>query len=55
LSAATQIGGPPETELIGPFHDILSGTNGLYTALPKYDYTTGLGSLDVARLATALQ
>ncbi|HEY4442473.1 MAG TPA: protease pro-enzyme activation domain-containing protein [Candidatus Elarobacter sp.] len=54
-SAATQIGGPPETELIGPFHDILSGTNGLYTALPKYDYTTGLGSLDVARLATALQ
>ncbi|MDB5041559.1 MAG: peptidase [Candidatus Eremiobacteraeota bacterium] len=54
-SAATQIAGPPETELIGPFHDILQGTNGLYTALPKYDYTTGLGSLDIARLYTALQ
>jgi subtilase family serine protease len=48
-------GGPPATELIGPFHDVLQGTNGLYTALPKYDYTTGLGSIDVARLKTALQ
>jgi subtilase family serine protease len=47
--------GPPATELIGPFHDVLSGTNGLYTALPKYDYTTGLGSLDVAGLRAALQ
>ena len=47
--------GPPATELIGPFHDVLQGTNGLYTALPKYDYTTGLGSLDVARLRAALQ
>ena len=53
-SSATQIAGPPETELIGPFHDVLTGTNGLYTALPKYDYTTGLGSLDIARLAAAL-
>ncbi|MEA2718741.1 MAG: pseudomonalisin, partial [Candidatus Eremiobacteraeota bacterium] len=34
-SAPTQIAGPPETELIGPFHDVLQGTNGLYTALPK--------------------
>jgi len=48
-------GGPPATELIGPFHDVLQGTNGLYTALPKYDYTTGLGSIDVARLKAALQ
>ena len=48
-------GGPPPTQLIGPFHDVLSGTNGLYTALPKYDYTTGLGSLDIARLAAALK
>ncbi|HEX3467633.1 MAG TPA: S53 family peptidase [Candidatus Elarobacter sp.] len=53
-SSPTQIAGPPETELIGPFHDVLQGTNGLYTALPKYDYTTGLGSIDVARLAAAL-
>ena len=49
-----QIAGPPETELIGPFHDVLQGTNGLYTALPKYDYTTGLGSIDVARMFAAL-
>ncbi len=54
-NAPTQVAGPPETELIGPFHDVLQGTNGLYTALPKYDYTTGLGSLDVARLAAALK
>ncbi len=54
-STPQQIAGPPETELIGPFHDILQGTNGLYTALPKYDYTTGLGSIDVARLQAALR
>jgi pseudomonalisin len=48
-------GGPPATELIGPFHDVLQGTNGLYTALPKYDYTTGMGSLDVGKLSAALQ
>jgi pseudomonalisin len=54
-SSPQQIAGPPETELIGPFHDVLQGTNGLYTALPKYDYTTGLGSIDVARLSAALQ
>jgi len=41
--------GPPPTEMIGGFHDILSGANGLYTALPRYDYTTGLGSFDVTR------
>jgi subtilase family serine protease len=54
-SSAQQLAGPPETELYGPFHDILMGTNGAYTALPKYDYTTGLGSFDIARLAAALQ
>jgi subtilase family serine protease len=36
-------------ELIGGFHDILTGTNGLYTALPRYDMTTGLGSFDVSK------
>jgi subtilase family serine protease len=41
--------GPPPTSLVGGFHDILSGTNGAYTALPRYDYTTGLGSLDVVK------
>jgi pseudomonalisin len=30
------------------FHDIILGGNGLYTALPGYDYTTGLGSLDIS-------
>jgi pseudomonalisin len=53
-STPQQIAGPPVTELIGPFHDVLQGTNGLYTALPKYDYTTGLGSMDIARLAAAI-
>jgi len=53
-STPQQIAGPPETELIGPFHDILQGTNGAYTALPKYDYTTGLGSLDIARFNAAV-
>ncbi|MDB5027907.1 MAG: Pseudomonalisin/xanthomonalisin [Candidatus Eremiobacteraeota bacterium] len=53
-STATQIAGPPETELIGPYHDILQGTNGAYTALPKYDYTTGLGSIDIARFYAAV-
>ncbi|HEX3465494.1 MAG TPA: protease pro-enzyme activation domain-containing protein [Candidatus Elarobacter sp.] len=54
-STPQQIAGPPETELIGPFHDVLQGTNGLYTALPKYDYTTGMGSFDIAKLYAALR
>jgi pseudomonalisin len=39
--------GPPPTEMVGGFHDILSGCNPLYCALPKYDYITGLGSFDI--------
>lgn len=35
------------TTQIGGFHDILLGNNGLYDALPGYDLTTGLGSLDI--------
>jgi subtilase family serine protease len=35
------------------FHDIVVGTNGLYTALPGYDYATGLGTPDVAKLIAA--
>lgn len=42
--------GPPPWQLIAGYHDILSGTNGPYTALPNYDYTTGLGSFDIARM-----
>ncbi|MHB8433650.1 MAG: S53 family peptidase [Candidatus Tyrphobacter sp.] len=41
-------------ELVGGFHDILTGTNGLYTALPRYDMTTGLGSFDVSKTAGAI-
>jgi pseudomonalisin len=36
------------------FHDIIVGANGLYTALPGYDYVTGLGSFDVAKINVAL-
>ncbi len=37
------------------FHDIVLGTNGAYTALPGYDYTTGLGSWNVDVLNKALR
>ena len=46
--------GPPPTEMIGGFHDILTGVNGTYSALPKYDYTTGLGSIDIAVMNGAI-
>jgi len=29
------------------FNDVILGSNGLYTALPGYDYTTGVGSFDI--------
>jgi pseudomonalisin len=45
-SAAT-VNGPPPTQSLGGYHDIITGGNGLYTALPGYDYTTGLGTLDI--------
>lgn len=32
------------------FHDIVLGTNGLFTALPYFDYTTGRGTPDLAKL-----
>lgn len=41
--------GPPPTQLIGGYHDILTGSNGGYTAAPKYDYASGMGSMDIAR------
>ncbi|MBV8353929.1 MAG: S8/S53 family peptidase, partial [Candidatus Eremiobacteraeota bacterium] len=40
--------GPPAWEPWGGFHDIITGANGAYTALPGYDYTTGLGSFDIS-------
>jgi len=42
---------PPSglTELVDGFNDVLTGANGLYTSLPYYDYSTGLGTVDVAQ------
>jgi pseudomonalisin/xanthomonalisin len=54
-STPQQINGPPPTQLLGAFHDVLTGTNGNYTSLPKYDYTTGMGSMDIAHLYAALK
>ena len=45
------VGSYPE----GGFHDITLGANGLYTALPGWDYTTGLGTLWVNQLYADLQ
>lgn len=39
----------------GGFHDIIVGANGYYTALPGWDYTTGLGSLWVNELYTDIK
>jgi subtilase family serine protease len=36
------------TESADGFNDVLTGANGLYTSLPYYDYTTGLGTIDVS-------
>jgi pseudomonalisin len=47
-AAGAQQTGPPPWQPDGGFHDILVGGNGMYTALPGYDYTTGLGSFDVS-------
>ena len=53
-NSATTVTGPPPTQALGGFHDIITGGNGLYTALPGYDYTTGLGTLDIAIMGTEL-
>jgi pseudomonalisin len=47
-NATTTVTGPPPTQGLGGFHDIITGGNGLYTALPGYDYTTGLGTIDIS-------
>jgi pseudomonalisin len=49
-AAGAQQTGPPPWQPDGGFHDLLVGGNGTYTALPGYDYTTGLGSIDVSLL-----
>ena len=45
----------PPTTSRPPFHDVVLGSNGAYPATPGYDYTTGLGSWDVAKLSAAIQ
>lgn len=35
------------TQLVDGFNDVLTGGNGLYTSLPHYDFTTGMGTLDL--------
>ena len=45
----------PPTTVPASFHDVVLGANGAFTALPGYDYTTGLGSWDVAKLSAALK
>jgi pseudomonalisin len=45
----------PRTNATPGFHDIIAGSNGLYTAAPGWDYTTGIGSIDVAALIKALK
>ncbi|MBV9404287.1 MAG: S8/S53 family peptidase [Acidobacteriaceae bacterium] len=42
-----QLGIGAPTFSTGPFNDVILGTNGVYTALPGWDYTTGLGSWDI--------
>ena len=43
----TKLLGPPPTVNTGPFHDVLTGNNGAFSAAPGFDYITGLGTIDV--------
>jgi pseudomonalisin len=45
----------PATYPKGGFHDITLGTNTLYTALPGYDLTTGLGTFIVDQVVAGLK
>lgn len=42
------------TQLVDGLNDVLVGANGLYTSLPYYDFTTGMGSLDIAAKQVAM-
>ena len=56
LYGAADVGpsGTPPTDQKGPYHDVITGSNGLYTALPGYDNATGMGTFDIAKLAAAI-
>lgn len=53
LYAAAQKGQTLPAAVPG-FHDVVAGVNGIYTAAPGWDYTTGLGSWDLSVLTTKL-
>jgi subtilase family serine protease len=36
------------TQKVDGFNDILTGVNGLYSSTPYYDFTTGMGTIDIA-------
>jgi pseudomonalisin len=44
--------GPPASS--PDFNDVTVGGNGLYTALPGYDYVTGLGTWDVYKISQVI-
>jgi subtilase family serine protease len=44
--------GPPPTS--PDFNDVTLGANGLFTALPGYDYVTGLGSFDIYKISQVI-
>jgi subtilase family serine protease len=54
LYTAAQNGSLLPPSSVPGFHDVVAGVNGTYTATPGWDYTTGLGSYDVAKLSQAL-
>ena len=56
LYGAADVGpsGTPPTDAKGPYHDVITGSNGLFTALPGYDNTTGMGTLDISLLAASI-
>lgn len=51
---ASAISATPPTPYVGGFHDVLTGSNGAYSALPRYDFTTGLGTSDIDRVNAEL-
>lgn len=63
VNPATTVNGPlgpvyvpnSNPQSVNGFRDVILGTNGLYTAAPGYDYTTGIGTLQAAALAKALK
>lgn len=51
---ASSAGGPNTLPSTGPFNDVVLGSNGAYTALPGWDYTTGLGSWNISQVSKVI-